>query len=288
MTITLAIAYYHFYFVPLSNANGVFFNRIETSFLFAFTAFLLAHLAYFYPVIRKVCVVLAALFIFNIMHINTSRTGYLGFLFLIPLFSWQIFRWRGLAIGLSLIALLSSQIMVAKFFPDSELIHIENQIINPRIFFTSVQSISEYNQGQTRTSIGYRLMFIKHYPRLIQQAPIFGHGLGSSRGDFSQYQLPDIKPLSWGDPHNFYLQTLYEIGFIGLGLFFLVLLLIWRTRSDMSLPERHILGGLFLVMIIGSGCDNLFYLSSTGHFFVFFVALCLVRPYQLRIQRKQL
>ena len=286
---TLCIAYYHAYFVPAVDANQIIFNRIETSFIFAFTAFLLAHYAYQYPKFKTLCWVLVSLLVFNIVHFNSSRTGYVALLALIAVLAWQRWRIKGLvSVSIFLAVILGSQLFLPKFFPYAPITAWTTHITDPRILTRSEESIVNYESGNSKTSIGYRLLFIKWYPQLILQAPMFGHGLGSTSEDFSHDNLPDISPLNWGNPHNYFLQVLFEFGVIGLLLFLTIVILMWRCQKDMFLPERHISQGLLIVMLLGSCCDNLFYLSSTGHLFLFFSAYCLVRPFQLRQKLKSL
>lgn len=285
MVVTLIISYYQFFFTLTTEPNLIFFNRIETSFLFAFTAFLLAHIALRYPRWRSICLVLVCLFIVNLLHMNSSRTGFISSFILAILYAWQIRQRRTLSLAIcATLAILGFSLIMANLFPNTAFSQHTSVLFNSRASTTAISASQRPSRSNTDPAINYRLLFIKHYPALIRQAPILGHGLGSSYGDFSHYQLPDIKPLSWGNPHNYYLQTLYELGVIGLALFFIVVLLIWRARLAMPTFERYLVEGLLLSMLIGSGCDNLFYLSSTGHFFIFFVSYCLVEPYQLRIK----
>ncbi len=83
-----------------------------------------------------------------------------------------------------------------------------------------VANIEAYQQGDSHTSIGSRLDMFKAAGLLIEQKPIFGHGLNSYSPKATQIRKSTPGMSSqvgvWANPHNEILQVMVEKGVIGL------------------------------------------------------------------------
>jgi O-antigen ligase len=237
---------------------SVFYTHIETSFLVAFGAYLLALYAWQKPRWRILCLALVALFTYQEFFINDGRTGWVAYFILMILFAGQFIGWKGLLMGVAIAALLP----VIFYYVSPTFRFIVND---------SVQQIKQYQAGQVQTSIGYRLSFDSLSWRLIQQQPLFGHGSGSFKTVYAQSGgVPGWKELV--TPHNEYLMILVEFGVAGLLL--LLLFFYYQIRESFHLGEMKFFAqGLILIFMISSFYNAFLYLTVSGHFYMLFTAL---------------
>ncbi|MFY0640139.1 MAG: O-antigen ligase family protein, partial [Bermanella sp.] len=85
------------------------------------------------------------------------------------------------------------------------------------------QSFQRYLDGDSHTSLGARLDMFKAAWILIQERPIFGHGLSSYSDKATEIRLAtpgmNREVGMWNNPHNEILQVMVEKGVIGLTTF---------------------------------------------------------------------
>src|SRR5262249_10659370 len=116
---------------------------------------------------------IAALFLANILYIATGRTALVVAAVLVFIFASRYFGWKGVcglvsaAIVLSLVVWISSPNLRAQM----NLIPGEYQ---------------QYSSANVRTRIGERIEFWRKSIFFISEAPIFGHGTGEIRRLFGQ------------------------------------------------------------------------------------------------------
>jgi O-antigen ligase len=243
-----------------SNPNPafIFYTHIETGFLVAFGAYLLALLAWKTPRWRIAYVILIILFSYQEFFINDGRTGWVAYLLLLVLFAIQKGGWKGMLLGIGGMAiLLSTLFYTSRTFE--------------KILTESTQEIVQYQQGYGQTSLGYRLSFNTLSWRLIKQAPILGYGTGSFK--MAAKQLGGV--TGWRlikTPHNEYLMVAVEFGVVGLLSLLLLFAVQWIISFRLG-DMQHFAQGLLLVFMVSSLYNAFLYLSVSGHFFVFFTAL---------------
>jgi O-antigen ligase len=82
-------------------------------------------------------------------------------------------------------------------------------------FFTQYQTYKEQNAGN---SIGLRLEFLQKSLRFFAEAPVFGHGTGSTRGLFEQDAVGKEGAAAEviGNPHNQTLNVAVQWGVVGI------------------------------------------------------------------------
>jgi O-antigen ligase len=97
---------------------------------------------------------------------------------------------------------------------------------SPRLQWTTETFMRDYRlykEVDEPTSIGLRLEYWKKSVRFISEAPIFGHGTGSTRGLFEQ-AATGPKGLAGGDvignPHNQTLNVAVQWGVIGIAVLY--------------------------------------------------------------------
>jgi hypothetical protein len=88
-----------------------------------------------------------------------------------------------------------------------------------------------YKENNATTSIGMRLEFLKKSLRFFAEAPVFGHGTGSTRGLFEQAAIGQIGAAAQviSNPHNQTLNVAVQWGMIGVAVLYAMWLvhLLW-------------------------------------------------------------
>jgi O-antigen ligase len=186
-------------------------NYIDQSQSFALCAVALA-----YPIItllRANRILLAAVltavslsFVVNMMFVAVSRTALVTMPIMLAVFAALHLRWRSTVIIFCAIALLAGLAWV----------------ISPQLRWTATTFVRDYQiykELNQPTSIGLRLEFWQKSLRFFAEAPIIGHGTGSTRGLFEQ-AATGPKVLVGGqvisNPHNQTLNVAIQWGIAGI------------------------------------------------------------------------
>jgi hypothetical protein len=135
-------------------------------------------------------------FVVNMMFVTVSRTALVTMPVMLAVFALIHLRWRSAVIIFCTLALLAGLAWM----------------VSPHLRWTATTFIRDYEiykELNQPTSIGLRLEFWKKSLQFFAEAPIIGHGTGSTRGLFEQAATgPEVlvagKVIS--NPHN---QTLY-------------------------------------------------------------------------------
>jgi O-antigen ligase len=196
-------------------SRGIFVkNYIDQSQEFGLCAVALA-----YPIItflRTKRILLAALliaiamsFVVNMAFVVVSRTALVTIPIMLAVFALLHLNWRSTVMILCVTTIfggvawqMSPQLRstVATFSRDYQL----------------------YSEQNTPTSIGQRLEFWKKSLRFFAEAPILGHGTGSTRGLFEQAAVGQVGAAAEiiGNPHNQTLNVAVQWGVIGIILLY--------------------------------------------------------------------
>jgi O-antigen ligase len=195
---------------PQGEARGIFVkNYIDQSQEFALCAVALA-----YPImtfLRTNRIRLAALltaialsFLANMMFVVISRTALVTIPIMLAVFALLHLKWRTTLVAFCAAALLAAAVWYAssdlrtttlKFFADYQQTTIQN---NP-------------------SGMGSRLEFWQKSLRFFAEAPVIGHGTGSTRGLFEQAAVGQIGAHAEvvGNPHNQTLNVAVQWGAVG-------------------------------------------------------------------------
>ena len=263
MVITLGVSLAKVILQLPGDPGEVFHNHLTTGYFMAFAAFLSAFYSWrkSQGFLRGVYAVLAALFSFQTLFINTGRTGYVMYAILLVVLIFQCVSFRKAPFYLFLlIPLLMFTMYQSETFQYG--------------FQTALNNVQGYQSGDKNTSVGYRLQFSQYAKKLFFSSPILGLGTAG----FSYHFRKDQPIPAWGvklnDPHNQYLLTAAEYGVVGLVIlfyFFFSLFLACRKLQE----TRYILIGLLCSFVVANLVDSFLLLSSTGYFFILFTALSL-------------
>lgn len=266
MLLTLALSYMKWLgWISIGKTlapDTIFKNHIETSFFLSFIAFLFAHKIVEVQKQKWLYVAGFSLLTFNLFFINEGRTGYLIFIILMSLFAWQRFRWKGI-----LAALVTLPLILFSIYSFSGIFKSKINIIN--------NNLEKYEQQELDgNSVGLRMEFAKNSLQLIKQHPFLGYGVGAFHNEYTKnYGNPPGFLEGLGDPHNEYLMVITQIGLLGFALLLLLFYTEWRTSFYLNQSNKYFSQGFLIAMMVGCLCDSLLYLTTTGHFFVYFSAL---------------
>lgn len=247
--------------VLYNDPGDVFYNHIITGFMMALASYWAGILVFEAKGwIRTGYFAFVLLTSYQVLFINTGRTGYLIYFILMTFLFFQKLPFKKALSGAVLfIAILA-------------LVYQQSPIMQNRIQ-DLVNDIHFLQQNNQNTSLGYRIQFHQYAKSLLKQHPLFGMGTGSFKYKFAQ----DNPVPSWGtdlpDPHSQYWMVLAEQGILGLillcgflGTLFLTLLKLRETKA--------ILWGMLIAFCIGSISDTILCFSTAGYLLIVISALC--------------
>jgi O-antigen ligase len=122
------------------------------------------------------------------------------------------------------------------------------------------QSIDRYLSGDSQSALGARLDMFKAAWILIQERPLFGHGLNSYSEKAAKIRLatPGMSHEvgMWSNPHNEILQVLVEKGLIGLATFIAIFascaylfISAYRNNKGNNAVAYFAFGGLIILVV---------------------------------------
>jgi O-antigen ligase len=230
-------------------------NYIDQSQSFALCAVALA-----YPVItllRANRILLAALltavslsFVVNMMLIAVSRTALVTMPIMLAVFAVLHLKWRSTAIIFCALALLAGLAWA----------------ISPQLRWTATTFVRDYQiykELDQPTSIGMRLEFWQKSLRFFAEAPLIGHGTGSTRGLFEQAATGPsflVGGQVVGNPHNQTLNVAVQWGIAGV----IVLYAMWWFHL-MLFRGEGLVAWIGLLVVV----QNIFTSLFNSHLFDF-------------------
>ena len=230
-------------------------NYIDQSQSFALCAVALA-----YPVItllRANRILLAAVltavslsFVVNMMLIAVSRTALVTMPIMLAVFAALHLKWRSTVIIFCALALLAGLAWA----------------ISPQLRWTATTFVRDYQiykELDQPTSIGMRLEFWQKSLRFFAEAPLIGHGTGSTRGLFEQAATgPNflVGGQVVGNPHNQTLNVAVQWGIAGV----IVLYAMWWFHL-MLFRGEGLVAWIGLLVVV----QNIFTSLFNSHLFDF-------------------
>ncbi len=137
------------------------------------------------------------------------------------------------------------------------------------------------SHSSRKNSLSWRVELWKQAIPEIKKSPIFGHGLASFV-PLSKNFFKDASKTGVG-AHNIYIQTAFELGFLGLlaflSIFAGIFLELLRRRgpplSDEDSKGRLILATFILLYMVVGASDNMLYYLAFNWYFFFLIGLLL-------------
>jgi hypothetical protein len=227
--------------------RGIFVkNYIDQSQEFALCAVALA-----YPIVtllRKKRFILATLlaavvlsFISNMAFVIVSRTALVTMPIMLAVFALIHLKWRNVTIVFCSMALLAGFVWLAS----------PNLQAKTATFWSEYRG---YRESNSATSIGLRLEFWRKSLLFFLDAPIAGHGTGSTRGLFERTAGgTGASAEVIGNPHNQTLNVAVQWGSIGI----LVLYAMWLLHLLMFRGDG-LVAWIGLLVVVQNVCTSLF------------------------------
>jgi O-antigen ligase len=237
-------------------ARGIFVkNYIDQSQEFALCAVALA-----YPIVLalrekriRLAVLLIAVslsFVANMALVIVSRTALVTLPIMLAVFAALHLKWRSNVVILCMTILLAGLAWVA----------------SPQLRWTAATFVRDYQiykELDQPTSIGTRLEFWQKSLRFFAEAPVVGHGTGSTRGLFEQAATGPkvlVGGQVIGNPHNQTLNVAVQWGIVGV----IILYAMWCFHLLLFRGEGQIAWIGLLVVV-----QNIFTSLFNSHLFDF-------------------
>ena len=247
---------------PGGDPGEVFYNHIVTGFLVALGAYLSGLYAFEtkgWP--RILYVLMVCLTTYQVLFINTGRTGYIIYCILAALLLMQ-----KLSIKKALLAVVIFSALIALAYTASNTMQLRVHDL--------LKDIKQLQHNNENTSLGYRIQFHSYAKALFESHPLIGIGTGGFK-----YRFATDNPVpAWGleltDPHSQYWMMLAEQGLIGLLLLLFFLASLFMSAFKLT-ETRPILLGILISFCIGALSDTILCYSAAGYALVFMSALAL-------------
>ena len=198
---------------------------------------------------RKACrtlavaiVLLAIVFLANILYVATSRTAFVAVPILLMLFAFMRLGWKSAAALFVAVTML-----VATAWTTSP--QLRERVA--RLF----EEAHGYQPSADSTSVGDRLEFWRKSVIIIADAPVFGHGTGSIRDQFRQSAVGEtgVAALASTNPHNQIFAIAIQLGLVGT----LVLLIMWVAHLRLFC-RPGLAAGIGLAVVVQNIVSSLF------------------------------
>ena len=187
-------------------------------------------------------VLVAIVFLANILYVATSRTALVALPLLLVLFALRRLGWKG-AIGL----LIAIPVLSAAAWPVSS--YLRQRVIG------LIMEVRDYQPSGASTSAGERLEFWRKSLAFVADAPVLGHGTGSIRGQFRQSTSGQtgMAALASANPHNQIFATAIQLGLVGT----LLLLAMWIAHLRFF-RSAEMAAGIGLLLVVQNIISSLF------------------------------
>ena len=191
-----------------------------------------------------------------------GRTGYLVLAALFAYLFIQRFRWRGALLSL---LLLATGVLVAQQFPESAAM---------RRMTTGIEELKTWQRGEkidASSSMGVRMQFATTSLGLISANPLLGVGTGGFEVAYRAV-TPEGNVIS-NNPHNQYLLTTVQFGFVGLAVLLTLFAVLWQVSAHFEFTDRLLAHGVLLAYLVGNLFNSFLYDHSEARFFAWAIGL---------------
>jgi O-antigen ligase len=152
---------------------------------------------------------IAASLLINMMFVIVSRTALVTMPVMLVLFALLHLRWR-----MAIAALCAAALLAAVVWN-----------VSPELRFTVSKFFTDYQHTfvqNNETGIGSRLIYWQKSLRFFAEAPVIGHGTGSTRGLFEQAAIGEVGAHAQivSNPHNQTLIVAVQWGVIGVAVLY--------------------------------------------------------------------
>lgn len=243
--------------------HHVFGDYITQNVMMAFFAVIATH-KFFHSQIRSqkiFWVITAVLAVVSISHLSQGRTGLV--LLAVGLLAYALSATRGKA----LIGSLFGTIFVLGLALGS------SSLLQDRFSLAVVEA--QRHDIDNMTSIGHRLYNYKITPLLIAEKPFLGHGTGAYHTEICRFVEKQewCKFFNW-HPHNQFLFFGADHGLLGVALYVLLLLSLYRAAlKSPNVEAKLLLFSITSILLVNSLFNSPLFSSRESQFFAYMLAL---------------
>lgn len=183
---------------------------------------------------------LAALFLVSVFYVSASRTALVTVPLLFVLFALTQNRLAQMFAFLAAIAVVGGIVWVSSA-------NVQQRILG---IFSEVEE-----QGAKPTSSGQRLEFWRQSLKIMQEAPVIGHGTGSVKAKFEHVaatEKSNERPTV--NPHNQTFTVAIQLGFLGV----LVLYAMWISHFTLFVRGAGLVSWIGLAVVTQNVIGSLF------------------------------
>ncbi len=198
----------------------------------------------------------------SILFLSQGRTGYLSLLFSFLAFVLTTIKWH--VKGVLSTVVLAGGVMSLVF------------AMSPQF---QARTMLAWHEAQTSsvysvTSVGARIQVWRFIAGSSTKSTVFGSGTGAYPV-LSQTHFTDTKVCAvvCPHPHNQFLLFFFELGLVGLMLFFWYFFVIIRQALRHEDTHRALMLGFAVVMFVSNMTHSSMWLSTESHFFILMAAL---------------
>jgi len=240
--------------------STAFAGHITLSLFEALGAFMAFTLARFEPQRRLFWVVLGVFFLSHLFILNTGRTGQVLALAMLAVLMFQLLRWKGVLIGGVAAALL----MAGAWFGSAQ---FQQRIL------VGAHDLQQYEQGESRNSLGARLDFWSNSLKIILDKPLTGHGTASLKEVYPAYASAN----GWltDNPHNEFLMVTIQWGVLALALLLGLFIAMAQASTRLTPEAGAIMWGVLTAYALGGLFNSLLLDHREGMMFAMLVGLLL-------------
>jgi O-antigen ligase len=174
---------------------------------------------------RRHAVVFAGLtlaFLANITFVAVGRGTLVTAAVLVVVYGAQRFGWRG-----GVAAVVAGALLAALAWTASP--HLRGRVLS------TLSEVQDYRGNNSATSAGLRLEFWRKSAVFIADAPVIGHGTGSTAEMFRRAAQPkdELSAAVTSNPHNQTLTIGIQLGFLGIALLYAMWIAhLWLFRAE--------------------------------------------------------
>jgi O-antigen ligase len=184
------------------------------------------------PQVALLLALAAALFIGDLLYVETARTALIVMAVLLCLLGMRQSGWKGALAACAIGALLAAAAWMTS--P-----HLRERMSR------AIDNVEAYEAGNINTPIGQRFEYWSKSLKFVEQAPVLGHGTGSVLTLFRRDATPLTHPSAiTGNPHNQVLVVAIELGIVGS----MALCAMWA--SHLALFREHTLFAWFGLIVV--------------------------------------
>jgi O-antigen ligase len=198
----------------------------------------------------------------SILVLSQGRTGYLGVFFAALVFALSALGGR---LKAAMCTVMAAAMLVVVVYAVSPQFQERTNLALKEAHSSSLSAV---------TSIGARIETWRFMTSGSTKMTFLGAGTASYPVFAESYfKDPAFCAVVCPHPHNQFLLFYFELGLLGLALFFWYILSIARRALEVAPVHRGLMLGFVVIMVVSSMTHSSFWLSTESHYFVVMTAL---------------